>query len=508
MSRAEKAEDANMEEILASIRKIIADEPAGAPRPVIGSARPPSPPPAPGAPRGGASIRKPVTPPLTGVDDVLDDLANIVQSPRAAANAPAAPQGGVRASVLSGPPPAPLAEPSWLTPKAPPPPPAEATDLDTDIEAALGHDLPKPFFGLGSSSQGLGQGRGTRTPELPQLGASKPGDGAEKTTDLGAFVPRRNEPAAETPRMRPERADRGGELNRGRRSTDLWTSSSDPLDEFVTAPPQATQEQGPRRVPERRSAVDDFSDEIGALRSVLEQPVKGAPAADEKPQRMEPAFRRSDAVANGVPKEAADSPNGKEPAERERPASGGLLRNTIAGLMPKRDEPAPPAAPSTPPVRANPRRFSFSVSSDTPPESDAPPAASAPAPGVAARPDDRRSRFAEKANGIEPVIPAQPELPKAEPIIPAKMEKPRSEVSAPALAAKPSLPEPSPLAAIASSLPVAAAPSSGAESIRTLEDTVAELLRPMLRQWLDANMPRIVEKALKVELAESAKKKS
>lgn len=36
---------------------------------------------------------------------------------------------------------------------------------------------------------------------------------------------------------------------------------------------------------------------------------------------------------------------------------------------------------------------------------------------------------------------------------------------------------------------------------RTLDDTAAELLRPMLRQWLDANMPRIVEKALRIELA-------
>ncbi len=44
------------------------------------------------------------------------------------------------------------------------------------------------------------------------------------------------------------------------------------------------------------------------------------------------------------------------------------------------------------------------------------------------------------------------------------------------------------------------------EQIRSMEDTVAELLRPMLRQWLDANMPRIVEKALRVELAASAKK--
>jgi cell pole-organizing protein PopZ len=42
------------------------------------------------------------------------------------------------------------------------------------------------------------------------------------------------------------------------------------------------------------------------------------------------------------------------------------------------------------------------------------------------------------------------------------------------------------------------------EAGRTLEDTVAELLRPMLRQWLETNMPRIVEKALKTELGDSA----
>ena len=64
-------------------------------------------------------------------------------------------------------------------------------------------------------------------------------------------------------------------------------------------------------------------------------------------------------------------------------------------------------------------------------------------------------------------------------------------------------------AAIASAVAVvpALAISSGAEvvadaaTVRTMEDTVSELLRPMLRDWLDANMPRIVEKALKVEMA-------
>jgi cell pole-organizing protein PopZ len=47
--------------------------------------------------------------------------------------------------------------------------------------------------------------------------------------------------------------------------------------------------------------------------------------------------------------------------------------------------------------------------------------------------------------------------------------------------------------------------AQGSQAARTLEETVTELLRPMLRQWLDANMPNIVERALRVELADGAK---
>jgi hypothetical protein len=39
----------------------------------------------------------------------------------------------------------------------------------------------------------------------------------------------------------------------------------------------------------------------------------------------------------------------------------------------------------------------------------------------------------------------------------------------------------------------------------SVEDATADLLRPMLRQWLAENMPRMVEKALHIELAESVK---
>jgi uncharacterized protein len=42
--------------------------------------------------------------------------------------------------------------------------------------------------------------------------------------------------------------------------------------------------------------------------------------------------------------------------------------------------------------------------------------------------------------------------------------------------------------------------NGGAHSHKTLEDSVKDMLRPMLRQWLDENMPRMVSAALKDEL--------
>lgn len=37
---------------------------------------------------------------------------------------------------------------------------------------------------------------------------------------------------------------------------------------------------------------------------------------------------------------------------------------------------------------------------------------------------------------------------------------------------------------------------------RTLEDLVGDILRPLLQAWLDANLPGMVERLLKAELAE------
>ncbi len=55
-------------------------------------------------------------------------------------------------------------------------------------------------------------------------------------------------------------------------------------------------------------------------------------------------------------------------------------------------------------------------------------------------------------------------------------------------------------ASASSSLTVASEPPP--PSSRTMEDTVADLLRPMLKSWLAENMPKIVERALRREISE------
>ena len=107
------------------------------------------------------------------------------------------------------------------------------------------------------------------------------------------------------------------------------------------------------------------------------------------------------------------------------------------------------------------------------------------------------------------MVPAA--APVARPVAEAAPEPPvpASAIAVAAEFAAEPLPKPVVLAdrsAIAKADASAVAPA-GSDGVRTLEDTVAELLRPMLRQWLDQNMPRIVEKALRVEMAESAKSK-
>lgn len=53
--------------------------------------------------------------------------------------------------------------------------------------------------------------------------------------------------------------------------------------------------------------------------------------------------------------------------------------------------------------------------------------------------------------------------------------------------------------------PIVAAPSPGFRSGKTVEDMVAEMLLPMIKAWLDANLPTIVERIVEREVRRLSK---
>lgn len=150
-------------------------------------------------------------------------------------------------------------------------------------------------------------------------------------------------------------------------------------------------------------------------------------------------------------------------------------------------------------------------------------AAPSPAPaanGAAAEPkremasfkDTKFMRMSSAPTTVAPVAPA--------PVSPAPVEMARAPVEGvsapmavedvvPVMPEAPIVPEaivaPQVVAMPPPPLPASATEDAAAEGVGSIEDTTADLLRPMLRQWLADNMPRMVEKALHIEIAESVK---
>ena len=206
------------------------------------------------------------------------------------------------------------------------------------------------------------------------------------------------------------------------------------------------------------------------------------------------------------------------PKERPAPASGAMSR-ADAGQGPAAQGAAgssrEPEQRGEPRSRISPAKAGMTVPQSKPPvEAKRPPESDATAePGAGA----------DGARGVTTAISAAPA------VDPAPKQAPRPAGSGPApataptsadagvssalatLAGTPATPKAAQATAEAPKTPksptadnsssVSPDPVDGATSARTLEDAVAEMLRPMLREWLDANLPQIVEKALRAEIA-------
>lgn len=254
----------------------------------------------------------------------------------------------------------------------------------------------------------------------------------------------------------------------------------------------------------------------------FELPSMFRPSAQPSPERHTPLLGRlTDALRGGGASESKVLAEEAAPSEPEAPiaslSSLKLARDQVTESRAFETEPAPvQRVASAVPDEIVPRKMAafkdtrFTMMT------------SAPAP----------TSVVNTGAHTAPVFAAPTQAVDFSTIIPSQMERPgvatfgtppRHDADAVEMAALPSIPAavmqsdpaaltppPPPLAmpqllhpAVAPVIPQQAPASSGPQSL--IEDATADLLRPMLRQWLADNMPRMVEKALHIEVAESVR---
>lgn len=202
--------------------------------------------------------------------------------------------------------------------------------------------------------------------------------------------------------------------------------------------------------------------ELGASPRPVGEPVPTAPTLSVPPA--------ASASAGSQPAPSPTPQKAPPPGKPEAPSSA-------APSVARPTETAPVAAP--PGDKASP---SVTVGSG---KEAAAKALGALAEGLAASSSGSASPAAPQAS---PPAPHQPR-----PMVARRQDtppKPEETVARPALGA--ARPDSSPA--------MSSAPAAAAASARTLEDVVADMLRPMLQQWVQENMPRIMEKALRSEM--------
>lgn len=233
---------------------------------------------------------------------------------------------------------------------------------------------------------------------------------------------------------------------------------------------------------------------------------------------------------NGTRPANGAEPSGKEQNGSAEPTVGEILAFLRGTLAADREAQGPPiqvpdrAAGEAPDTFAAALAKAEAMAAAAEPARDVPPQETAPRP--AAEPqatpltpvnmpfkDSRFMRLAAAAPLPEIIAEAHP-VPAAEPLssLASARAGPGTQAGGPhwtaaamAQAAPQGFPgHATPLAVAVQPPPVPLnVPAVIDAEFNTVESAAAELLRPMLRQWLSNNMPRIVEKALRIELAET-----
>lgn len=277
-------------------------------------------------------------------------------------------------------------------------------------------------------------------------------------------------------------------------------------------------------VPDPVPAPAAFIPAAGIPQSLAAPPAREDPAPRplQAPSLGEIATMKPDAPAWGAGA-IHQKPLSAEP-DLHRPASAQPSQNPVAAPVfmppPAMEVPAaPPSAMTEAPVAvaepAPPAPAVIDQIAPTPPTpvAAAPYPAPQPAPVVAASvPEPASPVQSELAASIvveEPVaLQPSPEVVSEAPSQHQEAVFEEAQRSLPEPEAAPHAgfePQPASQQALVSALHDGQSAAQESATSRSMEDTVAELLRPMLRSWLAENMPRIVERALRKELDESSR---
>jgi cell pole-organizing protein PopZ len=493
MNRPDKAGEQSMEEILASIRQIIADEPSDErPEPIEANPLVPS---KPSSVAASPDARAPL----------LDRLNGVLRS---GSLPPTSPFGSKRLSSFDqdladmfdedeG------ADTSLAVPK-----PAEIRVPEVSSPAGA-----KPSSGEDGTDKPMSNGAAAASPPVasPAFVPPLPFGSVDSTPATEAPPPPRNfgfpplrkqgfyPPQGATPTLPP-----------------IPQAEPSPLETGSSAMPGESPEDALKRLSALGSVVPgEIASAPGAPASTA--PLFGSPAFSalkaETPRAPEAApsssvFDAPTSFGGGFPKLGAEAPpSASLGAPVEAPSLG--LKAEVADVVAEAVEEVlaePAAAAAVPaaepqPIEAEPvdpapvppaaagrftDRFASLGSGVTPPSPsvvEPAPRFGAPAPDVAAAQalDALAQGLAASAaashfSGVAPAQSAIPLTPVVEPVTP--IIEPHNALT-----------------------PASSAPPAGPAPARTLEDAVADMLRPMLQQWVADNMPRIIEKALRNEVS-------
>jgi cell pole-organizing protein PopZ len=203
----------------------------------------------------------------------------------------------------------------------------------------------------------------------------------------------------------------------------------------------------------------------------MSQPAKATePSMEEILASIRRIIADDDATKQPAKPAAATPPEPARPAAPDQPAPHAATQDDIDAVLADLDEPPPAHA-------AEPDEDVLQLTEDM--------AAPEPEPAPAPQPAFRRIEATQDVIFDEPAPAPAP--------------------SAPPPVARVREPEATPLLSNAASAAVHSAFGNLAHSMlvqnsRTLEDLVKELLRPMLKAWLDDNLPLMVERLVRAEI--------